>query len=173
MDGEQIRPDEGVEQQAETESAASVVHGAMDGEQIRPNEEDDAETDQLGMGLEQHSDLDRLSDMSFNDDSLRDSDYVPNSVDESSDYSSDEGILQMGKLIGMHHVQPAVYLCPSKVESVASPSAAQSSRIQDVETLNLCDRLVQPCLKGRTRSVSPTSVKNVSDCSLQKNAHCI
>ena len=69
-DGEQIRPDEGVEQQAETESAASVVHGAMDGEQIRPNEEDDAETDQLGMVLEQHSDLDRLSDMSFNDDSL-------------------------------------------------------------------------------------------------------
>ena len=69
-DGEQIRPNEGVEQQAETESAASVVHGAMDGEQIRPNEEDDAETDQLGMVLEQHSDLDRLSDMSFNDDSL-------------------------------------------------------------------------------------------------------
>jgi len=59
-----------VEQQAETESPASVVHGAMDGEQIRPNEEHDAETDQLGRGLEQHSDLDRLSDMSFNDDSL-------------------------------------------------------------------------------------------------------
>jgi len=52
---------------------------------------------------------------------------------ESSDYSSDERILQMVKLISIKYGQPAAHLCPSKVESVASPSAGLSSSIQDVE----------------------------------------
>jgi len=62
-----------------------------------------------------------------------DSDYVPNSVHESSDYessdySSDERILQMVKLISIKYGQPAAYLCPSKVESVASRIAYKMLR---------------------------------------------
>jgi len=48
--------------------------------------------------------MDALSDMSFNDDSVADSDYVPNSVDETTtDYSTDDDISKVAKLITIKH----------------------------------------------------------------------
>ena len=48
--------------------------------------------------------MDALSDMSFNDDSVADSDYVPNSVDETTtDYSTDDDVSKVAKLITIKH----------------------------------------------------------------------
>jgi len=71
--------------------------------------------------------MDAISDMSFNDDSVADSDYVPNSVDETTtDYSTDDDISKVATLINIKHARPVVHLGSSEVvESVGSPMLGQ------------------------------------------------
>jgi len=85
--------------------------------------------------------MDAISDMSFNDDSVADSDYVPNSVDETTtDYSTDDDISKVATLINIKHARPVVHLGSSEVvESVGSPNAGPSSWMQDVEKSKLSD----------------------------------
>jgi len=58
-----------------------------------------------------------------------DSDYVPNSLDETTtDYSTDDDISKVAKLITIKHGRPVVYFGSSEVvESVRSPNAGPSS----------------------------------------------
>jgi len=167
MNGEPIRSEETVVAELgrpETTSAFPASHDFRTGSNTNSTKPAASHSSEEMDEDDRHG-IDMPSDSSFIDDSLIDSDYVPNSVSESTtDYSSDEEILQLAKHIGIKHAQSDFHSGSSGVfeSAVNSCTAGCSSRMQDGEKSKLLDHPVQPCLQRRTdASVSP-SVNSVS-----------
>ena len=120
--------------------------------------------------VEDRHGMDGLSDLSFSDDSLIDSDYVPDSADESAtEYSYDEEIVHLAKDINMKHGQQAVHFGSSgAVKSVGSASTGgYSRRMQDVEKLIMSDAVRLGHKNTMNSSVSP-SLRSVCSNSLEE-----
>jgi len=80
--------------------------------------------------------MDAVSDMSFNDDSVADSDYVPDSVGETTtDYSTDDDISKVATLIKIKHARPVVHLpsvkniSKNRLQTVSLPTDETSQEI--------------------------------------------
>ena len=95
----------------------------------------------VGIDVPPVSPMDAVSDMSFNDDSVADSDYVPDSVGETTtdystdDYSTDDDISKVATLIKIKHARPVVHLpsvkniSKNRLQTVSLPTDETSQEI--------------------------------------------
>ena len=103
--------------------------------------------------LDEAADVDRLSDMSCDDDSFIDSDCVPNSADssdDSTDYSTDEDVMQVAKENVDHISRQEVPFASQEIPVIPQTDEGADNEIASREnTLTCssrgCDRPSRPC----------------------------